>query len=142
MIGSNPPDEIRAQASEYVVVEGFLEDVSEQFASRRLSVAPLRYGSGVKGKVNQSMAYGLPCVATPPAVEGMQLEWDREILVAREPYEFAEAVAELYANESLWSAMARDSVASIERIYSMEVARKGVLDILRHHGRKAPGSGE
>ena len=141
VIGSNPPDEIRAQASEHVVIEGFLDDVSEQFANRRLSVAPLRYGSGVKGKINQSMAYGLPCVATPPAVEGMHLEWNREILVAHEPYEFAEAVAELYENETLWSAIARDSVASIERDYSMDVARKAVQDLLRHHGRRAPKNG-
>ena len=142
VIGSNPPDEIRALASENVVIEGFLEDVRPQFASRKLSVAPLRYGSGVKGKINQSMAYGLPCVATPPAVEGMHLEWNREILVAREPYDFAQAVAELYSHESLWSAVARDSVASIERDYSMEVARKGVEDLLQSHGRRLPKPGD
>ena len=37
----------------------------------RLTVAPLRYGAGLKGKVVASLAVGLPCVATPEAVEGM-----------------------------------------------------------------------
>jgi glycosyltransferase involved in cell wall biosynthesis len=85
------------------------------------------------------MAYGLPCVATPAAVEGMDLDWESEILVAEDAHDFAEAVAELYENEGLWQEIARNSVASIERSYSVEVAEENVRKILRHHGRELPG---
>ena len=139
IIGLNAPDKIRDLASDRVIVEGFIENVDEQFARRRLSVAPLRYGSGVKGKINQSMAYGLPCVATSAAVEGMDLDWENEILVADDAQDFARAVAELYENQDLWSAVAQSSVASIERSYSMEVAEENLRKILRHHGRDQPG---
>jgi glycosyltransferase involved in cell wall biosynthesis len=140
IIGTNPPDEIRDRACDHIIVEGFVENVEEQFASRRLSIAPLRYGSGVKGKINQSMAYGLPCVATPAATEGMDLKWGSEIMVAETAHEFAEAVAKLYESQELWTLLARNSVASIERSYSAAVAEEGLGKILKHHGRDLPNS--
>ena len=50
----------------------------------RMSVAPLRFGAGVKGKINLSMAHGQPVVATPTAVEGMHLRDGLDVLVADE----------------------------------------------------------
>jgi glycosyltransferase involved in cell wall biosynthesis len=138
IIGTGPPEEICEQACEYIVIEGFVENMDEQLASRRLSVAPLRYGSGVKGKINQSMAYGLPCVATPSAVEGMELDWQNEILVAESAHEFAEAVAELYENEEYWTLVAEKSMESIERSFSPRVAEGGMRKILEYHGREVP----
>jgi GT2 family glycosyltransferase len=140
IVGANPPDAIRDAACEYVIVEGFVEDVDEHFATRKLSIAPLRYGSGVKGKINQSMAHGLPCVATPVAVEGMDLDRESEILVAESALDFAEAVAELYENEALWREISKNSALSIERSFSMEVAREGFRKLLQYHGRPIPGS--
>ena len=140
VIGLNPPEEIRDLASDRVVIEGFLKDVEGQFGARRLSVAPLRYGSGVKGKINQSMAYGLPCVATPVAVEGMDLDWESEVFVAAEAREFAEAVVEIYENEELWSTLAVNSQAGIERSFSMKVAEENFLKALREHGFPDPRS--
>lgn len=141
VIGLNPPDEIRDLASDRVLIEGYLKDVEAQFGRRRLSVAPLRYGSGVKGKINQSMAYGLPCVATPVAVEGMDLDWESEIMVAEDPRDFAEAVVEVYENEALWSTLSANSNASIERSFSMQVAKANIVKMLREHGFSSHGLG-
>ena len=138
IIGPDPPKEIRDQASECIVIEGFLESVEEQFMNRRLSIAPLRYGSGVKGKINQSMAYGLPCVATSAALEGMEIDWGSEILVADGAQAFAETVVDLYENRDLWDTISRNSAESIERLFSKEVAEENMRDILRQHRRKAP----
>ena len=46
----------------------------------RVSIAPLRYGAGVKGKVNLAMSYGLPVVATTPSIEGMHLADGEDVL--------------------------------------------------------------
>src|SRR5947207_995149 len=77
IIGDKAPPEIVALATDKVVVAGLQTDVRPFFDSIRLSVAPLRFGAGVKGKINQSMAFGVPVVATSLAVEGMGLT-DRE----------------------------------------------------------------
>src|SRR5438552_8215680 len=69
IIGDKPPPEVVALGNERIVVTGLQTDVRPSFESVKLSVAPLRFGAGVKGKINQSMAFGVPFVATSLAVE-------------------------------------------------------------------------
>ena len=52
------------------VVPDHLPDLQPLLEGCRLSVAPLCFGAGLKGKINQSMAHGLPVVATTCAAEG------------------------------------------------------------------------
>ena len=59
----------------------YVPDVAPFFTGCRLSIAPLRYGAGVKGKVNLAMSYGLPVVATTPSVEGMHLRPGEDVLI-------------------------------------------------------------
>ncbi|ABI58441.1 hypothetical protein Neut_0153 [Nitrosomonas eutropha C91] len=74
VIGANPPEEIeRLAAIPGIEILGFVKDLQPVFADIRLTVAPLRYGAGIKGKIGTSLCYGVPCVATPMAVEGMGL---------------------------------------------------------------------
>jgi len=54
-----------------------------------MSVVPLRYGAGMKGKIGTSMSYGVPCVATSIAVEGLGLKQGENILVGIPPENFA-----------------------------------------------------
>jgi len=68
VIGSRVPTSISALAGEHVLVHGFVEDILPYMDDCRVSVAPLRYGAGVKGKVNMAMSYGLPVIATTPPV--------------------------------------------------------------------------
>ena len=70
IIGDKVPPEIVALANEKIIIAGLQRDVRPFFDSVKLSVAPLRFGAGVKGKINQSMAFGVPVVATSLAVEG------------------------------------------------------------------------
>lgn len=126
IVGSHPPREIRALASDHVVVTGFVEDVGPYFERCRLSVAPLRYGAGVKGKINQSMARGLPVVATAMACEGMGLEHRRDVLVADTAEEFAASIVELYGDRELWNRLVAGGRANIEAFYSMEAAQEAI----------------
>ncbi len=80
------------------------------FDSVKLSVAPLRFGAGVKGKINQSMAFGVPVVATSVAVDGIELRDREEILVADEPEDFAKALIELYESEELWNRLSENGL--------------------------------
>ena len=73
IIGDKAPPEIVALATERIIVAGLQRDVRPFFDSVKLSVAPLRFGAGIKGKINQSMGFGVPVVATSLAVEGMPL---------------------------------------------------------------------
>ena len=59
VIGSKAPSQILELAHDGVIVHGFVADIAPYMDGCRLSVAPLRYGAGVKGKVNMAMSYGL-----------------------------------------------------------------------------------
>ena len=124
IIGDKAPPEIVALATERIVVAGLQTDVRPFFDSVRLSVAPLRFGAGVKGKINQSMAFGVPVVATSLAVEGMGLTDGEDILVADEPEDFARAVIKLYESEELWPRLSENGVRKTRALYSTDTARK------------------
>ncbi len=124
IIGDNTPPEIVALANEKIVVTGLQRDARPFFDSVRLSVAPLRFGAGVKGKINQSMAFGVPVVATSIAVEGTELRDREEILVADEPEDFARTLIELYESEELWNRLSENGIRKTRALYSTDAARK------------------
>ena len=124
ILGDNAPPEIIALANERIIVAGLQKDVRPFFDSVKLSVAPLRFGAGVKGKINQSMAFGVPVVATSLAAEGMALTDHKEILVADEPEDFARGLIELYESEELWNRLSENGIRKTQELYSRDAARK------------------
>jgi GT2 family glycosyltransferase len=124
IIGDKAPPEIVALATERIVVAGLQRDVRPFFESVKLSVAPLRFGAGVKGKINQSMGFGVPVIATSVAVEGTKLRDREEILVADTPEDFARALIELYESEDLWNRLSANGVRKTRALYSTEAARE------------------
>jgi GT2 family glycosyltransferase/glycosyltransferase involved in cell wall biosynthesis len=127
LIGSKANDAVRALGEiEGVEFHGFVPDVEPFLDGCRLALAPLRYGAGVKGKVNMSMSYGQPVVATPIAVEGMHAEAGRDVLVAGDAESFAEAIVRAYRDEDLWTSLSDHGLENVRRHFSFEAARAAV----------------
>jgi glycosyltransferase involved in cell wall biosynthesis len=124
IIGDKAPPEIVALSSDRIIVAGLQRNVRSFFDSVRLSVAPLRFGAGIKGKINQSMAFGVPVVATSIAVEGMNLADHEHVLVADEPPDFARALIELYESEVLWRRLSQNGISKTQELYSADAARE------------------
>jgi GT2 family glycosyltransferase/glycosyltransferase involved in cell wall biosynthesis len=124
IIGDKTPPEVVALATDNVIVAGLQPDVRPFFESVKLSVAPLRYGAGIKGKINLSMGFGVPVVATSLAIEGMELQDREDILVADEPKEFAQAFIELYESEDLWNRLSQNGIEKTRALYSVEAVRE------------------
>jgi glycosyltransferase involved in cell wall biosynthesis len=118
IIGSNAPPSLQKLAADDFVIAGFVADVAPHYHAARLSVSPLRYGAGVKGKVNLSMQYGVPVVATSISAEGMYLENDRNVLVADTAEAFADAVIRLHSDDALWMRLREGGLANIEAHFS------------------------
>jgi len=130
VIGADPPEQVRALASPNVEIEGYVPDVTQFFNRCRLSVAPLRYGAGVKGKVNQSLAHGLPVVLTSVAAEGMFLVDGESALIADEPQAFADAVVRLYDDEALWNRLSARGLEVMEEHFSFAAARRALAEVV------------
>ena len=130
VIGSKIVDAVRELASDNVIVHGYVEDIAPFMDNCRISIAPLRVGAGVKGKVNMAMSYGLPVVATATAVEGMHVEAGRDVLVADAPGDFADAILRLHDDETLWNTLSANGLANVRSHFSFEAARTALARIL------------
>lgn len=115
-----------AIACDGMVVHGRVEDLSSLLASSRISVAPLRFGAGVKGKVNQAMSHGLPVVLTTLAAEGMYLNDGVDALIEDDAKTMAEAIDRAYHDEALWLRLSDAGLDNVQRHFSIEPAREAL----------------
>jgi glycosyltransferase involved in cell wall biosynthesis len=132
IVGSNPTEKVLKLQSKDVVVTGYVPDVTQYFVKTRVFVAPLRFGAGMKGKIGQSMTFGLPVVTTNIGAEGMMLEAGKHVLVADNTEAFVEAVVNLYTNESLWQRLSVESKQHIHNLYSTSAMESTISNILEH----------
>lgn len=130
LIGDIPDSERSPLQRPGVHVHGRVHDLSPWMNGCRVALAPLRYGAGVKGKVNMAMSYGLPVVATPMAAEGMQLFDGDNILLAEDANAFAAAVLRLYEDQALWTRISDCSLENIRQHFSFATARQVLERVL------------
>lgn len=130
IVGSNMPESLHAYASDLTHMHGYVPDVTSLYNKVRLTIAPLRYGAGVKGKVNQSMAHGVPVVATTIAVEGMHLTHGVDVIIADTAEAFSESLIALHENPQLWSEIAQGGLRNIENHFSFSAVGKRLVDSL------------
>jgi len=130
IVGSNVPATVMALTADDFAVTGYVPDVTSYFTGCRISISPLRYGAGVKGKINLAMSYGMPVVATTPSIEGMHLTNGEDVLVADTPEEFAAAIERAYNDPELWNKLAAGGRDNIRRHFSRDVARSAITRLI------------
>ncbi len=129
LIGENAPAEFNAD--EGVRALGYVPDIEPLLARARVSVAPLRFGAGINGKIGEAMAHGLPVVTTTIGAAGLALRDGVEALIADSPEELAAATVRLYTDASLWNRLSEAGRAHVERNFSPRVVREVVNDSVR-----------
>lgn len=113
-----------------VVIHGRVVDIEPLLAQSRVSVAPLRFGAGVKGKINLSLSYGLPTVVTSMAAEGMHLVHGVNAMIADDAPAFAASLLHLYKDEATWERLSVSGQQTIKEHFSREHARQALRDAL------------
>ena len=131
LIGSKANERVSSLNGNGVQFHGFVKNLEPWLNRCRLAIAPLRYGAGVKGKVNMSMSYGQPVVATPAAVEGLFSRPGEDILVAQSEQEFAAQVVRLYQDEQLWNQISKAGLENVRKYFSVETAQRSLQGLLQ-----------
>lgn len=109
--GSHMPKEFYEYASDNIAIDGFIPDLEEFLSGLKLTIAPLRFGAGLKGKVASSIGAGVPCIGTDIAFEGMAEKGLKAIkFEANTAEDFAKYCAALYLDEKKWE---KASVAGV-----------------------------
>ena len=120
LVGLAPSPKIRrlAERDPGLRVTGFVPDLRPWLAGSRVYVAPMLSGSGIKNKVLEAMAMGLPVVATTLGVEGMpRVQPGRDAVVADAPDAFAGAVSDLLQDDVRAAEMGRRARALVVEHY-------------------------
>ena len=137
IIGSHPPQWLKQASTEHFIVTDYVPNIAPYFNQCRLSIAPLRYGAGVKGKVLLSLGYGVPVVASSIAAEGIPALNGRDMLIADTPESFSDAITELYNNEASWYQMSANGQEIIDQYFSFYAAQQALLNLFDSLGLKS-----
>ena len=130
IVGSGASRYMPGLSAPGVTVVGWVSELDSLYSRSRISVAPLRYGAGVKGKITQSLARGLPCVATSVACEGMPLTHRESVLIADDASSFAAEVGRLYEDRDLWRTLSTNGLRVVAEHYSRDLAKSRVARLL------------
>jgi glycosyltransferase involved in cell wall biosynthesis len=100
-----------------VTFTGYLDDIRPLIAGSMVNIVPLRSGGGTRLKILESLALGTPVVATPKGAEGLDLVPGRDLLIADQPADFAQAVLSLLADPDLRQTLRHNGRTAVEARY-------------------------
>jgi GT2 family glycosyltransferase/ubiquinone/menaquinone biosynthesis C-methylase UbiE len=135
LVGAYAPDEVKALAGPGVNVAGHVPDLGAMFAASRISINPLRFGAGVKGKILDGLNARLPVVTTSVGNEGIRLRNGEEALIADTPEALAGHIIALLDDDALCARLAASGAAFLRQRFSRESARSSISDMLCLSGR-------
>ena len=118
LVGSDMPEQFKQLQADGVVPIGYVENLSEIFDRVRLTVAPLAYGAGLKGKVIDSLSAGIPCVCTNIAAEGLNLPALLRACVADDPEGFTASIIRLHNSEAENEGCSREGLEFVDLEFS------------------------
>jgi glycosyltransferase involved in cell wall biosynthesis len=121
VVGWNPPRAVRRLArNPYVKVLANVPDVRPEITKSAVSVAPMRFGSGIQVKVLESLALGTPAVVAESVFGAFGEEGKESILVGRDPHEFADKVASILRDAAYRERLRRAGRALIEKRFQWD----------------------
>ena len=123
-------NEILANAEQHPLVK-IHRDISNEMLfllhkNVKVVLAPLRYGAGVKGKVNYALLHGVPVIATRVASEGMGLVHEKSFLLAETGEEFIDAIQRLYHDRELFSNLVKGGQKVMREMFGRDVAKERI----------------
>lgn len=120
IVGQKPPKKIISLASPNIVVTGFVPEIHKEYLLSAVNVAPTRFGAGTLNKVIESIALGVPVVATSVAVGGLPKELYKYVFVADDPESFSKQVVEIIKNPKIREEMMVEGAKIIREMLSWD----------------------
>lgn len=122
VVGPNPSGAMLdlARRDPRIVVTGWVEDIRPYLAKARVFVCPNRLGSGMRGKILQAMASGVPVAATTLGAEGIPIQIGNTGFLADTPDILVQQVSLLLDDEKLRETIARNARAMVEERFSWD----------------------
>lgn len=118
LVGGNVPPELQGYASDVVTITGRVPDLRPYFETSLMFVSPLRLGAGIKNKVLQAMAMGVPVVATPLSCDGIPVVANRHVIMGQSDDELLSGMIRLLRDASLRHQLRQQGRALVEQHFT------------------------
>jgi glycosyltransferase involved in cell wall biosynthesis len=130
VVGRKPPEWLNevARTDPRIQVTGFVDDVREYFKQAAVCICPILSGGGTRLKILDSLAMGVPVVATSFAASGLSLGHDKHLLLADTDEQFAEYTLHLLRDLSLRCRLSSAGAERVNQVYSWTVVGQALLD--------------
>jgi glycosyltransferase involved in cell wall biosynthesis/SAM-dependent methyltransferase len=130
VVGAHPPKEVVELGRDSVVIAGWVPEVRPYLESHCVAIAPLRFGAGMKGKVGEALAAGLPVVTTSVGAEGMNLEDGKTALIADSPEAFAIAVVRLCSDAKLHAELSEAGRLHVRQRWGVAAVEEQLIEVI------------
>ncbi len=98
-------------------------DITSAYAQADVVVVPIRFGGGTRIKILEALSLGRPVVTTALGVEGLDLQHERDLLVADAPDAFAQACVRIAGDAALAARLANQGRRSFLALYGDDIVR-------------------
>lgn len=120
IVGQKPSRQIKNLSSDKIIVTGFVKDIKTEYLKSEVNIAPIRFGAGTPNKVLESLALGVPVVATIVAIAGLPNELKKFVFVANDEKEFVEKVRYIFENREKVKAQMKECEILLPKILGWE----------------------
>jgi glycosyltransferase involved in cell wall biosynthesis len=121
IVGRGPTKAVmRLNKVDGVKVIGEVSDVRCHLIRADVSVAPMRIARGVQNKVLEAMALGVPVVATPVAIEGIDVRNEEEVLIGRDSEEIAAQIFRFLRDVELRKRVTKKAWTRMHQLYNWD----------------------
>ncbi len=119
IVGSNPHPDVKTLANgNGIHVTGYVKDIRPYYQAADLCVAPIRLARGIQNKVLEAMAMEKPMVSTSQAIQGIEAENKKHLLIEDTPHGFSKAVVNLLKDDSLKKTLKTNARTFVEKNYT------------------------
>ncbi|MCP5045725.1 MAG: glycosyltransferase, partial [bacterium] len=120
LVGNNPTDEIKESVKdrEGIQLTGYVEDIRPYLEKAAVGVYPMRIGTGIKNRVLEAMAMGLPVVTTPMGAYGIKARNNENVMINNDIASLTDGVLTLLSNQDLREKMGREARKTMETDYT------------------------
>ena len=122
IVGKNPPNQLLkiTKKQRDINVMGYVNDVRPLIKGAAVYVCPIQDGGGTRLKILDALSQGIPIIANPIAVEGIDLTDGINILIAKTKEQFLKKLKLLFSNENLYEMLSIKGRKFVEKNYSTE----------------------
>ena len=130
IVGASPVKKILNLSCENIDVKSWVDDIRDCYSKTKIYIAPMQIGTGLQNKLLEAMSMKIPCVTSKLAYKGLKAEIGKEILIAKEPQEYADHIMKLLGDQSYSERVGKNGHDFVLTNYNWNIIMNNLTNIL------------